>query len=93
MDQQTFIAYESGIISCSADGKPNPQISWSKKGGKPLDPKRFTQVSDGSLLIDPVKPKDNGTFTCTMKQTKGAKRVTSKDKDILVRVIGEGPMK
>ncbi|XP_066030697.1 fibroblast growth factor receptor homolog 1-like [Pocillopora verrucosa] len=87
LDQQTFIAYESGIISCSADGKPNPQISWSKKGGKPLDPKRFTPLSSGSLRIGPVKPKDNGTFTCTMKQTKGAKRVTSKDKDILVRVI------
>ena len=89
MSQQTYIASKSGIISCSADGKPNPQISWSKEGGKSLDPKRFTQVSNGSLRIGFVKPEDDGTFTCTMKQTKGAKRVTSKDKDIRVSVISE----
>ena len=89
MSQQTYIASESGIISCSADGKPNPQISWSKEGGKSLDPKRFTQVSNGSLRIGFVKPEDDGTFTCTMKQNKGAKRVTSKDKNIRVRVISE----
>nr|XP_058962211.1 vascular endothelial growth factor receptor 3-like isoform X2 [Pocillopora verrucosa] len=87
LDQQTFIAYTSGIISCSADGTPSPQISWSKKGGKSLDPKRFTQVSNGSLRIGFVKPEDNGTFTCTMKQTKGPQRVTSRDKNIVVTVI------
>ena len=89
MDQQTVMAYTSGIISCSADGTPSPQISWSKKGRKSLDPKRFTQVSNGSLRIGFVKPEDNGTFTCTIKQTKGAQRVTSKDKDIRVKVISE----
>ena len=83
------MAYNPGIISCSADGKPNPQISWSKEGGKSLDPKRFTQLSNGSLRIGFVKPEDDGTFTCTMTQTKGAKKVTSKDKDIRVRVISE----
>ncbi|CAH3155120.1 unnamed protein product [Pocillopora meandrina] len=87
LDQQTVMAYTSGIISCSADGTPSPQISWSKKGRKSLDPKRFTQVSNDGLRIGFVKPEDDGTFTCTMKQTKGAKRVTSKDKDIRVRVI------
>ena len=89
MSEQTVIASESGIISCNADGKPNPQISWSKEGGKSLDPTRFTQVSNGSLRIGFVKREDDGTLTCTMKQTKGAKRVTSKDKNIRVRVISE----
>ena len=83
------MAYKPGIISCSANGKPNPQISWSKEGGKSLDPTRFTQLSNGSLRIGFVKPEDDGTFTCTMKQTKGAKGVTSKDKNIRVRVISE----
>ena len=83
------MAYKPGIISCSANGKPNPQISWSKEGGKSLNPKRFTQVSDGSLRIHYVRPEDDGNYTCTMKQTKGAKRVTSKDKDIRVSVISE----
>ena len=89
LDRQTFIAGTSGTISCSGDGRPSPHISWSKKGGKSLDPKRFTQVSNGSLRISYVKPEDDGTFTCTMKQTKGPKRVTSKDKSIRVRVISE----
>ena len=83
------MAYKPGIISCSANGKPNPQISWSKEGGKSLNPKRFTQVSDGSLHIKSVRPEDDGNYTCTMKQSKGAKRVTSKDKDIRVSVISE----
>ena len=83
------MAYKPGIISCSANGKPNPQISWSKEGGKSLNPERFTQVSDGSLHIDSVRPEDDGNYTCTMKQTKGVKRVTSKDKDIRVSVISE----
>ena len=83
------MAYKPGIISCSANGKPNPQISWSKEGGKSLNPKRFTQVSDGSLRINYVRPEDDGNYTCTMKQNKGAKRFTSKDKDIRVSVISE----
>nr|XP_058946193.1 fibroblast growth factor receptor 3-like [Pocillopora verrucosa] len=87
LDQQTLTAYTSGIISCSADGKPSPQISWSKKGGKSLDSRRFTQVPSGSLRISYVKPEDDGTFTCTMKQTKGPRMVTTKDKHIRVTVI------
>ena len=83
------MAYKPGIISCSANGKPNPQISWSKVGGKSLNRKRFTQVSDGSLHIKSVRPEDDGNYTCTMKQSKGATRVTSKDKDIRVSVISE----
>ena len=83
------MAYKPGIISCSANGKPNPQISWSKEGEKSLNQKRFTQVSDGSLHIKSVRPEDDGNYTCTMKQSKGAKRVTSKDKDIRVSVISE----
>ncbi|PFX12729.1 Hemicentin-1 [Stylophora pistillata] len=86
LDQQTLTAGTSGIISCGAQGEPSPQIYWRKKGGNSFDHRRFTQVSNGSLHISPVKPEDNGTFICTSKQTKGAKRVTSNDKDILVTI-------
>ena len=41
------------------------------------------------MRISYVKPEDNGTFICAMKQTKGPKRVTSKDKNIQVTVISE----
>nr|XP_058969437.1 scavenger receptor cysteine-rich domain superfamily protein-like [Pocillopora verrucosa] len=89
LSRQTVMAYKPGIISCSANGKPNPEISWSKEGGKSLNQKRFTQVSDGSLRISSVRPEDDGTYTCTMKQSKGEERVTSKDKNIRVSVISE----
>ncbi|XP_022809906.1 roundabout homolog 1-like isoform X1 [Stylophora pistillata] len=89
LDQQTLTAGTSGIISCGAQGEPSPQIYWRKKGGNSFDHRRFTQVSNGSLHISPVKPEDNGTFICTSKQTKGAKRVTSNDKDILVTIRSE----
>ncbi|XP_022807420.1 fibroblast growth factor receptor-like [Stylophora pistillata] len=86
-NQQTMTAGKKGTIRCSAEGKPRPQISWRKKDGKPLSKGRFTPVSNGNLHISRVKPEDDGTFICRMKQTKGPKRVTSRDKNIKVTVI------
>ena len=87
LSQQSLIAYTRGIISCSAEGTPSPQISWSKQGGKSLNQKRFSQLPSGSLQVNHVEPEDNGTYICTMKQNKGPRRVTHTDKtiDVLVR--------
>ncbi|XP_022777869.1 scavenger receptor cysteine-rich domain superfamily protein-like, partial [Stylophora pistillata] len=87
LDEQTLIADTSGLLSCGAEGVPSPQISWSKKGRNSLDHMRFYQVSNGSLFIRSVKYEDNGIFICTMKQTKGPKRITSNDKTILLTVM------
>ena len=87
--QQSIIADSSGIISCSAEGTPTPQIEWKRQDEKQLDKGRITQVSNGSLYINLVHPRDNGTYICTFRQTKGSRRVTTNKQTINVFVISE----
>ena len=87
--EQSIIAHDSGIISCSAEGTPTPQIEWKREYEIPLDKGRFTQLFNGSLYINPVHPQDNGTYICTFRQSKGSKRVTTKEQAINVFVIRE----
>ena len=88
--QQTLISGMSGIINCSAEGKPDPQFSkWNRKDGSPLDKQRFTPLSNGSMRVYPVRPEDKGNYTCTIKQTRGKERITSKSQKIEVSVVGE----
>ena len=54
-----------------------------------MDLRRFIQLSNGSLHINPVHEGDNGTYICVMQQNKGADRVTSDDKIISVSIISE----
>ncbi|XP_027035864.1 vascular endothelial growth factor receptor 3-like isoform X5 [Pocillopora damicornis] len=87
-DQQSLIAYTSGIINCSAEGTPLPQITWGKQGEKLVpNGRRFAQIPSGSLHIDLVHPEDGGTYRCTITQSKGSKRFTIKAKNISVSVI------
>ena len=87
--QQSIIADSSGIVSCSAEGTPTPQIDWRRQDEPQLKKERFTQLSNGSLYINLVLPQDNGTYICTFTQTKGEKRVTERRQFIDVFVISE----
>ena len=86
---QSITAGASGIISCSAEGTPTPQMFWKKQGAGLLPKGRFTQLSNGSLYVNPVLSQDNGTYTCTFKQSKGSERVTTKEQAINVVVLSE----
>ena len=87
--QQSIVADSSGIINCNAEGTPTPQIGWKRQEEMPLDKGRFTQLSNGSLYVNPVHPLDKGMYICTLKQSKGSKRVTTKEQTINVFVISE----
>jgi len=87
--QQSIIADSSGIVSCSAEGTPTPQIDWRRQDGIPLEKGRFTLLSNGSLYINLVRPQDKGPYICTFRQTKGSKRVTTNEQTIDVFVISE----
>jgi len=87
--QQSIIADSSGIVSCSAEGTPSPQIDWRRQDETPLEIRRFTQLSNGSLYINLVHPHDKGTYICILRQTKGSKRVTTNKQLIDVFVISE----
>ena len=86
--QQKLINGKPGVISCTAEGNPPPQFEWSKNENLLLEDDRFTQLSGGSLQIDRVRREDEGTYTCSMKQTKGSERVTVYPQRINVSVIG-----
>jgi len=87
--EQNIIVATSGIISCSAEGTPTPQIEWRRQDEIPLDKGRFTQLSEGSLYINQVHPQDKGTYICIFRQTKGSRMVTRMEHTINVFVISE----
>ncbi|XP_068759681.1 fibroblast growth factor receptor 1-like [Montipora capricornis] len=85
--QQKLMNGKPGVISCTAEGNPPPQFEWSKNENLLLEDDRFTQLSGGSLQIDRVRWQDKGTYTCSMKQTKGSERITVYHQRINVSVI------
>ncbi|XP_044180580.1 hemicentin-1-like isoform X2 [Acropora millepora] len=84
---QTFISGQPGIIHCSALGNPTPQFKWSRQDGRSLQGWRFIQLASGSLKVKPVRREDNGTYICTIKQSRGSDSTSEKSQSIIVRVI------
>ena len=87
--QQSIIADASGIINCSAEGAPTPQIEWKRQDEVQLDKARFTKLLNGSLFVNPVRRQDKGTYICIFIQNKGRTRTTTKDQLIDVSIISE----
>ena len=87
--EQRIVADHSGIIICHAEGTPAPQIEWKRQDKTPLDKARVTQLSNGSLHINPVQPQDKGIYICIFRQSKGSERVTKEEQFINVFVISE----
>ena len=81
----------SQVISCSAEGYPKPTFKWYKKRRlvKFSDP-RFTLLSNGSLLINPVHELDAAEYICRITQlgTEEGTNLREESKDIQVIVNG-----
>ena len=87
--KQTFISGGSGIIPCRALGNPAPQFKWSRKDGRTLQSWRFSQLANGSLRVRSIGREDNGTYICTIKQSRGSDSISEKSQSIIVWVIGK----
>ena len=87
--EQTFISGENGTIPCIALGNPAPQFKWSRKDGRSLPDWRFSQLPSGSLRVRSIRREDNGTYICTIKQSRGFDSTSEKSQSIIVRVIGK----
>ena len=87
--KQTFLSGGAGIIYCSAVGNPAPQFKWSRKDGRSLSDARFNPLTNGSLAVEPIRRGDNGTYICTIKQSRGSESTSEKSQSIIVRVIGK----
>ena len=87
------------MINCSALGNPAPQFKWSRRDGRRLDWRfpqsangsrgRFIQLANGSLKVEPIRREDGGSYTCTIKQSRGSDSVSEKYQSITVKVIGK----
>ena len=53
---------ENVTFTCSADGDPLPNITWSKENGSL--PENRSVEADGSLLLFNVSREDSGNYTC-----------------------------
>ena len=87
--EQRFISGEPGIIHCSALGNPSPQFKWSRQDGRHLQDGRFIQLANGSLKVKPMLREDNGSYICTIKQSRGSDSISEKSQPIIVSVIGK----
>ena len=91
--KQTFISGKPGIIQCSAMGNPAPQFEWSRKDKRSIQGERFIQMTNGSLKVKKIQRNDTGSYTCTMKQSRGTESTSEKRQNINVRVIGKMSLK
>ena len=87
--EQTIIGGGLGIIHCSALGNPAPQFKWIKNNRRISQNWKFTQLANGSLAVKIIGKYDSGTYTCTIKQSRGSDSVSEKSQSINVTVIGK----
>ena len=78
---------DPGIIHCSALGNPAPQFKWSRQDGRSLG--GFIQLANGSLKVESIRREDDGTYICTIQQSRGSDSISEKSQSIIVSVIGK----
>ena len=62
---------QTAVFTCSADGHPPPQITWSKVSSS-LPVGRHVIDSSGALIIKNVKPEDDGVYSCRAENLLGS---------------------
>jgi hypothetical protein len=72
---------ETLTLTCSVQGDPEPQITWSKNGkaissSEIMDLKYKNGVA--TLTINEVFPEDEGVYTCTATNSIGSTETSSK---------------
>ncbi|XP_036375886.1 hemicentin-1 [Megalops cyprinoides] len=61
----SVVENSQALLSCVADGVPQPIISWEKEGTPLTDTTgEFTILPSGELVIDTAQPEDSGSYTC-----------------------------
>ncbi|KAM6944598.1 hemicentin-1 [Lycodopsis pacificus] len=63
------------LLSCAAQGSPEPRVTWEKDGAiVPKLPGKFTVLRSGELIIERAEPGDAGVFTCVATNAAGSAR-------------------
>ncbi|XP_062391046.1 matrix-remodeling-associated protein 5 [Sardina pilchardus] len=79
---------ETVALTCSVKGEPTPVITWLTPTSRVIPPTsdKYQLRSDGTLLIQKVQRLDNGTYTCTARNSAGLDR-----KQVRVEVLVSAP--
>ena len=68
---------QTAILKCTADGNPPPQVTWSKLNSS-LPVGRHVLESSGALIMNNVRPEDDGVYSCRAKNLLGSVNATTK---------------
>lgn len=87
---RTVVEGDPLVLSCPAEGKPEPTISWSKEGESLTAetiaarvPTARISENGAELYIEQAEPEARGRFSCEAKNRAG-----SAEQEILVNVLG-----
>ena len=62
---QTLKEDEKAVLNCKATSEPPSKITWLKDGDRIREDARVVVLSNGSLVINKVLPKDTGVYKCS----------------------------
>ena len=68
---------QTAIFKCTVDGNPLPQVTWSKLNSS-LPVGRHVVQSSGALIVNDVRPDDEGVYSCTAKNLLGSVNASAK---------------
>ena len=71
-----------GVLDCNATGKPSPQIRWLFSSFPLPIVGRLKMAANQSLIINPVRGADAGTFRCEATNSVGK---TTKDVEFFIK--------
>ena len=64
----SYVEGSSVNISCTATGKPDPEVSWIRNGQIKSSGRRIAYLN-----LDQIKRTDDGLYTCTANNSAGTK--------------------
>ena len=68
---------QTAILKCTADGNPPPKVTWSKLNSL-LPVGRHAVESSGALIVNDVRPDDDGVYSCRAENLLGSVNTTAK---------------
>ena len=68
---------QTAILKCTVDGKPPPQVTWSKLSSS-LPAGRHVVEFSGALVVKDVRPEDDGVYSCKAENLQGSVNAVAK---------------
>ena len=75
--ETTINESQTAILKCTAVGNPPPKVTWSKVNSS-LPVGRHVAESSGALILQDVRPGDEGQYTCKAENLLGSINATAK---------------